>query len=232
MNPQLIIFLAFFIFAFLSIIAAVVLIIRNVRIKKFILTHQEKGLVLKKYVKAESSKTKIEYDSDNHYLMDVRLNNGLIKTFAITDQQYREIKSGETGQLVYIKKKLLYYESNHKISASFTNDLSERYPFYHQVKKGLTCQFSCDIPSQNYLVYSDEPLILDFSEVKTVIYEMENDVESFILLTKAKEQQLEIVCLNIKNEFEIISKDADIENESIVSGALEVLEIIEKWMND
>jgi hypothetical protein len=227
-----ILFICLFILSILGIISALVIISYNIRLRKYISSHKEKVLVLRKALKDNklSNNRKHAQRRNLKYFIDLQLANSEVISFEIKKKQFSSIITGENAIISFKRDKLLFYESKHTISSVFLDKLSDIYPFYHREKHGPQVLFYADFPSINILINSYEAILVDYSEIKEALSLIKKNPEEFFCLINKNSDILEIIC--IQNQFEIhLTTDLN-QFSTYIEEEKKLLDFIELWMNE
>ncbi|MDD3122121.1 MAG: hypothetical protein PHC62_01240 [Candidatus Izemoplasmatales bacterium] len=232
MDFVFILFISLFSLSILAIIFAFIIISHNIRVRKYIDSHKEKALVLRKDIK-NTELSNVDKNSKHRfikYFLVVQLANSSVLTFEISEKQFSSVLTGETAILAFRGEKLLFYESKHKISTVFLDQLTDRYPFYHRQKQGPQVLFYANFPSINIIINSYESISLDYSEIKEAFSLIKKIPEEFFCLVNKDDDSLEIIC--VENQFEIQMTLGSNLFTTFVEEEKNLLDLIGLWMNE
>lgn len=220
--------------ALLAIFAAISLMIFNRKRRRYIETHQEEAVVIEKIARRRSEfKTKMDNTSHFHdvrFFIVLRLRDGHTLEVEINYDRFCTIKTGEIATVAMKNEKLLFYQSEHKISTDIINQWSELLPLYHRKKEGKVSEFYCEIPSMDLIIYSYETITMDLDEILSIYHKMSRTVEEFFCLEKSIDYRLEAITIEKGTDILFYQNDQVYQyfsnDESITES------IIKKWVNE
>jgi len=224
----LIIVIVAIIFAILAVLSAFVLMKLNRNKRVYIETHQENVIVLEKIAKRIGEEKTELNQLGIQFFVKLRLRDGKIQDFKVRYSSFCDIRTGETAVAVVKKERLIYYKSEHRLSMEAGKGIYERMPVYHEIKKGNSVDFYCEIPSKDLVIFSYEAIQLDYEEIAAVFRIMSKNLEEFFYLDKEEDSSLEIVSAEKGTDIILYENGEVYEMFSLDDSLTE--EIILKWM--